>query len=553
MERRKFIGVPLAMTAAAAASALASGSSAAQQTALVDARDVSYSPQDGAASPRSVQGRLRDALTVRDFGAIGDGVADDSAAFALADAAQGQIYVPEGDYRVAAQPALGKFYGPGRVTLGTARAYVHPHAGPIHRIHAEVFGLEPTDRTDSSSALQAAVDFANDRAIPLELPPNRKIRVSRTITIKIGAEQKPEQPARRFMLYGNSSQIMADVAGPAFHLDAQCPPYPQGANQSGFEVGFFLIDNLRFNGFFAQDAGLPGRCAIQIGTRGRLFSGYQKCLLRDVFVEGFQNVATIKLVGLATRLICFDRVVSNAGGLSIVADEPGAFIGDLDFINCQFGGSKNNPPLRIESAASGKASEIRGIRFTNQLIYGPGTLLYAHNNGGIGDIWFDSTQWESVTEEEGAHGLWISLDNTARVFQVFVNSPYIVGYRGHGILLERFGNASVQAVVVRGGNLNFIQGPQYRPIALTQFDNTSILDCEFFGDIKAESCISVYSAKNVIVSRCRAAATEPRPFFVEIGGNSDRVIVANNIARTLNGLIANAASGTVVNENNISY
>lgn len=547
MERRKFIGVPLAMTAAAATAALSSGSSVAQQTSLVDAKDVNYSPTDGSATPRSVQGKLREAFSVKDFGAIGDGVADDSSAFAQAAAASGQIYVPEGEYLVATPPALGKFFGPGRGKIGTTRVYVHPLPGPVNEIHADVFGLGATEFVDSSAALQAAVDYANDRAIPLELPAGRRIRVDSTVVVKLAVAAVGD-PARRFLLKGNNCEIMANVDGPALHLAPQCPV----GGVPGLEVGYFQIDNLRFDGYFARQSGLPGRCAIKIGEIGKKFAGFQKCQLRDVFALGF-NTPTIKLTGALTRMINFDRVVVNDGGVEIVTNEDGSFVGDLDFNNCQFGGTTANPPIKIESAAAGAFSEIRGVRFFGTVIYGPGTLLFAHRRGRIGDIWFNSIQWEGNSNPVGAHALWIRLDNFADLFQIFINDPYVVGFNGNAMLFERYGSATVKAVSVRGAKINEIMTAAYQPIVLTQFDNTSILDCDFFGQIAANSCVNVYNASNVVISRCRSAPNAATPYFAEVSGTSNRVLIANNIADTQIELVAHSSSGSVVTDNNINF
>lgn len=547
MKRRKFITAPLAMTAAAAAAALSSGSSVAQQTVLIDANDVGYSPTDGSVTARSVQGRLREMLSVKDFGAIGDGTTDDSTAFAQAATTTGQVYVPEGDYTVAIAPALGKFFGPGRVKVGSTRVYVHPLPGPVNAIHADVFGLGSNEGVDSSAALQAAVDYANDRAIALELPAGRRIRVDSTVVVKLGAAAVGDPP-RRFLLKGNNCEIMANVAGPALRLQPQCPV----GGTPGLEVGYFQIDNLRFNGYFASQNGLIGRSAIQIGEVGKKFAGFQKCQLRDVFALGF-NTPTIRLVGALTRMINFDRVVVNDGGLEIATHENNSFIGDLDFNNCQFGGTVTNPPLKIESAATGAASEIRGIRFFGTIFYGSGTLIYAHKNGRIGDLWFNSIQWEGSSNPVGAHALWIVVDDTADLFQIFIDNPYVVGFNGNAMLFERFGAARVKAVSVRGAKINEIMTAQYRPIVLTQFDDTSILDCDFFGQIAADSCVSVYNAKNVIISRCRSMPNIGTPYFTEISGTSDRVLVANNIADTRVSFIANSAAGSVVSDNNINF
>ena len=54
---------------------------------------------------RTVQSKLRDVVSVQDFGAVGDGVVDDTLAFTDArTASSGRYYVPDGTYLVASSP-----------------------------------------------------------------------------------------------------------------------------------------------------------------------------------------------------------------------------------------------------------------------------------------------------------------------------------------------------------------------------------------------------------------------------------------------------------------
>lgn len=66
----------------------------------------------GTTTPRTLPDRFADAVSVKDFGAVGDGVADDTAAFNSAHASLpangGQIYVPPGTYKVSTSISFTK-------------------------------------------------------------------------------------------------------------------------------------------------------------------------------------------------------------------------------------------------------------------------------------------------------------------------------------------------------------------------------------------------------------------------------------------------------------
>lgn len=76
-------------------------------------------PASGAVS-RSLTAKLADVLSVRDFGAAGDGLADDTPAFAAALAGSTMVYVPPGTYRVTGTITVGH----GRTLYGAGNASV---------------------------------------------------------------------------------------------------------------------------------------------------------------------------------------------------------------------------------------------------------------------------------------------------------------------------------------------------------------------------------------------------------------------------------------------
>ncbi len=88
-------------------------------------------------APRPIAERLAEAVSVRDFGAAGDGVADDAPAFAAALAAHECVFVPKGTYRLAAPvdvPPRRHLIGAGRdlaviVAEGAQAFVVHRNDG----------------------------------------------------------------------------------------------------------------------------------------------------------------------------------------------------------------------------------------------------------------------------------------------------------------------------------------------------------------------------------------------------------------------------------------
>jgi hypothetical protein len=67
----------------------------------VNAEDVIYDPPFANAVQTNVEAKLAQTVSVKDFGAVGDGVTDDTAAFRAATATGNPIYIPPGNYLVS--------------------------------------------------------------------------------------------------------------------------------------------------------------------------------------------------------------------------------------------------------------------------------------------------------------------------------------------------------------------------------------------------------------------------------------------------------------------
>jgi hypothetical protein len=86
----------------------------------VDAAQVSYDPPFVGSVPTNVEDKLAQTVSVKDFGAVGDGVADDTSAIQAAlnavGANGGRVYAPTGTYKITASltfPRKVIFYGDG--------------------------------------------------------------------------------------------------------------------------------------------------------------------------------------------------------------------------------------------------------------------------------------------------------------------------------------------------------------------------------------------------------------------------------------------------------
>lgn len=71
-----------------------------------NASGVVYDPAGAGAVSTTVQAKLRETVSVKDFGAVGNGVADDTAAIQAAINAHDNVYIPPGEYRCDGQIAL---------------------------------------------------------------------------------------------------------------------------------------------------------------------------------------------------------------------------------------------------------------------------------------------------------------------------------------------------------------------------------------------------------------------------------------------------------------
>jgi hypothetical protein len=93
---------------------------------------VGYTQGSGSAVATTVQAKLREVVSVKDFGAVGNGATNDTAAFTAAEAlSETFIYLPTGTYVVTGITLDKTYFGPGIINLnGTNRPQTLSNARP---------------------------------------------------------------------------------------------------------------------------------------------------------------------------------------------------------------------------------------------------------------------------------------------------------------------------------------------------------------------------------------------------------------------------------------
>jgi len=107
-------------------------------TDMVLDSNVQYTPAGSGAVVSDVRTKLRESVSVKDFGAIGDGVTDDTAAIQAAFAASIEVYFPSGSYLTSSPVKLGD--GNARRVYGASR-----YSTKIENSTSDVFKIETND------------------------------------------------------------------------------------------------------------------------------------------------------------------------------------------------------------------------------------------------------------------------------------------------------------------------------------------------------------------------------------------------------------------------
>jgi hypothetical protein len=128
-----------------------------QPTVGVDASVVTYVPEGAGAETTTVQTKLRESVSVKDFGAVGDGVTDDTtkvqAAVTACVGTGDDLYWPDGTYTTTASISnlhLVRHRGPGAIQRGSDMFYVEPKENQSNVLYVGTGGVDTNDGLSAS-------------------------------------------------------------------------------------------------------------------------------------------------------------------------------------------------------------------------------------------------------------------------------------------------------------------------------------------------------------------------------------------------------------------
>lgn len=497
---------------------------------------VGFKQSGAGAVARTVESKLRDAVSVKDFGAAGDGVTNDDAAFAAAGAAAKAVYVPKGDYVLTAAPTLGVFWGDGKIFVGGLIQYLHPNPGPVNDIFASVFGPDATGASDASGALQRAINLAQEEDVGLTLEPSAVYKLAAGLTFKHGSNGS--DPLRYSVKINGNHAILKPQAGVrAISVVPRCllADAATGRGESPIHVKDIIIDG---------GASPATARAIDVGLAGYVTSAFEVMHFTGVTVTGFTGTGVS--VFRETKHAQFSRWVQRGGSFEARCSTGNGFCGDFLFEWCEWsGGTVASPALLLDCSAG----EVRGIKLVGGAVYGSGAKLNATGTGAIGDIWLTSgVQFDGPAAPANEPALIITADNSSRIFQVHLSDVYFVSYRGPCVQVKGLSVSTIYQIKIDGlgiGPCTISNSVGNSMLDFFSADSISVRNVEFDSvTAAAPGGLMNFDACTNVAVQCNKATRCATVDYMVIIGNGNTHIITDNMANVGVGVVNDYTGGT---------
>lgn len=371
-------------------------------------------------------------VNVKDFGAVGDGSSDDTAAVVAAFATNSEVYFSAGTYRITSNTTIAankKIHMNAGAALSVASAVTltihgnfcgnpdsHHFQGSgsvvgLGEVYTEWFGAKGDKTTDDQPAFQKAVT-----CVMASLPSgsNGVIRLQSKDYL-LGSTWYIYQTANAPIDVIGTGTLIGDTRlyGTTTFTDTLIAV-------EGNTDGTQSITDFTIKGFaiISQNLGKGFGLFFNRNGNNRL-NGLQQSLVENIHIDSFGKSMVVR----NTRLVHFKRisiwnervdgsVFANANYCLSIEDGgvgEADFVGDLTFDNCQFVARKDffSELVRIQAQSatstipSGKSAiTVAGIRFHECIFYRGGDYsisLFADNHSQIADIWFNNCQLDDTT------------------------------------------------------------------------------------------------------------------------------------------------------------
>lgn len=299
---------------------------------------------------RTSHDKFGDAVSVRDFGAVGDGLADDTLAFQKALTAHDSVFVPGGTYLLAATVTIGErksLTGSGQKSVIKCSANTFPALELSHG-YARVEHLR-IEGGDTGILLRG-------REGPCVQNHVGDVTIWGAITgIRLDGYTDANKPC----YWNNFSRVL--VAQPAlhgFHLIKSgagdtpnanrfhaCRAYSLGANTTG--CGFYIEHGQLSNSFLDCEANVAGTAFACF----RVGAGASKTLLINPLAESSNLVPNVRLDAGSVETAIFNLTAQSDG--AAIDDLSG---GNYDAVNA---GSPDKNRLRRTAVTDLKATLMR--------------------------------------------------------------------------------------------------------------------------------------------------------------------------------------------------